>query len=697
MNYKHFLLYRLFHVNVRWLSFMIVLALLFGLTLAGFQVITKQIDQRNHRQFSAFVVEAQNDLKKRLEFYEDALWGGVGLFNATDTVDRKSWNQYVNALQIERYPGINGIGYIEKINQDEKTDYLAEVRAQFEEYNISNVGEISEEYLYPIKYIGPEKTNYKAIGLDIGSERNRRTAAEKAESLNQATMTDPIVLVQDQRKMPGFLMLAPVYNVENRLQGWVYAPFIARNFIKGILYTDKYLNFSIVDNDPTPIVIYTDLTKNNTSEFQVHHTINVVNNQWDIYWESTPAFMTQTTPKTLAYIWLIAGCSLFIFTSVVFFMFLKNQKQAEIILSSAQKSLIESENKFSEAFNNAAIGIALVSIKGRWLRVNRSLCDMLGYTESELLQTNFQTITHPDDLEIDVQNITDVIEGRTRSYTMKKRYYTKAQKTIWVRLNVSLVRDKDGIPQFFVSQIENITREQLLDNIKSDFISISSHQFRTPLAAMRWNLESIIDGEMGKVPNKNMKENLNFTLESVLKMTHLVHDLLRAAKIENQSLRIKMKEFDVLSAIKNCIKEFEERGKEMEKKIYLPKDMPVHTMMVTADQGILNQVLEILLDNALHYSNEKSNIFLDIEPSDEFVDILILNQGVPIKKEEETKLFEKLVRLSGGVSKNPNGTGLGLYAAKQMIESLGGELTFEQPKPGHIVFRVRLRHISNST
>ena len=104
--------------------------------------------------------------------------------------------------------------------------------------------------------------------------------------------------------------------------------------------------------------------------------------------------------------------------------------------------------------------MALVAPDGSWLRVNRSVCDITGYTEAELLQRTFQDITHPDDLERDVANARKMLAGELDTYQMEKRYFHKNGSVVWVLLSVSLVRDDRDEPKFFISQIQDITRRK---------------------------------------------------------------------------------------------------------------------------------------------------------------------------------------------------------------------------------------------
>jgi PAS domain S-box-containing protein len=130
----------------------------------------------------------------------------------------------------------------------------------------------------------------------------------------------------------------------------------------------------------------------------------------------------------------------------------------------AEETLRLSESRFRNAFEHSAIGMALVSPQGKWLKVNKRVCDLLGYTEEELLGKTFQDITHPDDLNTDLEFVMKMLAGELKTYEMEKRYFHKDGQTIWVLLAVSLVWDEKGAPLHFISQIVDITERKRLEH-----------------------------------------------------------------------------------------------------------------------------------------------------------------------------------------------------------------------------------------
>lgn len=164
-------------------------------------------------------------------------------------------------------------------------------------------------------------------------------------------------------------------------------------------------------------------------------------------------------------------------------------KQAETIASL-------SEQRFRDAFESAAIGMALVGLDGRWTRVNQALCDSVGYTEAELLASAFQDITHPDDLDADLAQVRNLHPGQIFSFQMEKRYYHKNGSIVWVRLSVSLARDEHGAPRYFISQKEDITRRKRTEDSLWD----SEQKLRLALLAAKM-LSWTWDIATGKLEN----------------------------------------------------------------------------------------------------------------------------------------------------------------------------------------------------
>lgn len=124
------------------------------------------------------------------------------------------------------------------------------------------------------------------------------------------------------------------------------------------------------------------------------------------------------------------------------------------------KTLVDSEERFRNILEHAPIGMAVVSLEGRFLQVNRALCEMTGYPREELKQRTFQEITHPEDLETDLAHAQELINTRKNSYRVEKRYIRKDGAVLWIQLTGSLLRDGQGRPLHFIAQVEDISERR---------------------------------------------------------------------------------------------------------------------------------------------------------------------------------------------------------------------------------------------
>jgi PAS domain S-box-containing protein len=164
----------------------------------------------------------------------------------------------------------------------------------------------------------------------------------------------------------------------------------------------------------------------------------------------------------------------------------------------AEAALRLSEERFRSAFDGAPIGMSLVSPQGRWLKVNHALCNMIGHSEAELLATDFQHVTHPDDLAKDLDFVQQLLAGKILSYQMEKRYLHKDGSHVSVMLSVSLIHDRDGDPLYFVAQIENITerkqheaeREKLIAELQAALVEVKTLSGMIPICGWCKNVRN---------------------------------------------------------------------------------------------------------------------------------------------------------------------------------------------------------------
>jgi PAS domain S-box-containing protein len=147
-----------------------------------------------------------------------------------------------------------------------------------------------------------------------------------------------------------------------------------------------------------------------------------------------------------------------------------------ITSTEAEKALRDSENRFRNTFEKAATGIAHVSCEGRFIRVNQRLCEMIGHESDRLIELTFQDITHPDDLETDLNYFKQMLAGEIANYSMEKRYFRRDGSIIWINLTVSLIRNYQGEPQYFISVIEDISHQKAMAQVLTKLLMVKSFQ-----------------------------------------------------------------------------------------------------------------------------------------------------------------------------------------------------------------------------
>jgi PAS domain S-box-containing protein len=154
--------------------------------------------------------------------------------------------------------------------------------------------------------------------------------------------------------------------------------------------------------------------------------------------------------------------------------FVSTQVAMALERRNANENLLESEERFRSAMYYSPIGMGLVAPDGKWLDANPALCTIVGYSRDELLESNFQAITHADDLEADLQSVREMLERKRNNYSMEKRYIHKSGRHVWIQLNVSLLWNADGSPRYFISQVQDITMRRKADEALHE----SEEQFR---------------------------------------------------------------------------------------------------------------------------------------------------------------------------------------------------------------------------
>lgn len=353
-------------------------------------------------------------------------------------------------------------------------------------------------------------------------------------------------------------------------------------------------------------------------------------------------------------------------------------------------TLAAAEERWRLTIDNAPVGIAVVSLEGRFLRSNAALCSILGYSSEQLAELTFQELTHPEDLDADLGLIEQLLADEIPSYRMRKRYVRADGQAIWTQLSVALVRDGRGKPLHFVSHVADLTEElQAAERIESinrelteqkarlersnadleAFAMLASHDLQAPLATIRGYME-LLGAEYGAVLEPNANDWINRASQAAERMSELVSSLLEFSRVNGAGL-LTREMVSVTAVVKEVVRDLEQLISETGARVHVADDTP----LVLAQGGRLRQVLQNLIQNTIKYREPgrppQCEIGVEAREHDWLVAVTDNAAGIP--EEHRESVFSLFTRVNGTES----GHGIGLAACRQIVERHGGRIWVE--------------------
>lgn len=225
------------------------------------------------------------------------------------------------------------------------------------------------------------------------------------------------------------------------------------------------------------------------------------------------------------------------------------------------------------------------------------------------------------------------------------------------------------------------------EEIKTRFLEIISHQLRTPLTAVRWNIESLLRGEEGDLKRKQA-EVLRITDKNFQNILVMLSDWIEALEVERGLLQLNPEAVEVGTFLKGIEAEFRSQAglKSLKLRLDVPKGLPD----VYADRLKLHYILGKLTNNAMTYTHEGGRVTLRARPDDKMVRFEVEDSGVGIPSDEQPEIFKKFFRASNATLMQPYASGVGLFVARTLIEAAGGSISFSSAEGRGTVFSFTL-------
>lgn len=352
---------------------------------------------------------------------------------------------------------------------------------------------------------------------------------------------------------------------------------------------------------------------------------------------------------------------------------------------------IQNTKKFKQAVESATDGVVITTVDPKIVYVNPAWEKMTGYTLEEVLDKD-PNILNKDKTPADLfKQMWDSL-SKGQSFISDEVVNTRKDGTDFpVRLTVFPIQE-DLHNKFFVGLFEDITKRREIDQMKTEFISIASHQLNTPLSAMKWFLELLQNGKAGPLSSKQLEFVQNL-VDSNQRMISLVRSLLNISRIESGRIIIDPQPTDVKLLIDEVLKDVILQIEKKKQSVHI--DVIPALPKVNLDPRLIRHVIMNLLTNASKYSPDETVISIHVELDHEDVIVQVKDQGYGIPKQDQGKIFTKFFRAPNVLRMESDGSGLGMYLVKIVIESSGGKVWFtsEENKGTEINFSLPIKGI----
>lgn len=348
------------------------------------------------------------------------------------------------------------------------------------------------------------------------------------------------------------------------------------------------------------------------------------------------------------------------------------------------------KNKIDAILHSIGDGVFVVDKNLKIIMFNEIAAQISGYSIKEATDRKYYNIlkfVYEKDGKINDKFIKGAIAtGEIKEMSNHTMLIKKDGRKVAVADSAAPLKNKHGDVIGCVVVFRDVTKEREIDRMKTEFVSVASHQLRTPLTGIKWFTELLIKGKAGKL-NKKQADFLQQVSASNERMIALVNDLLSVSRIETgRKFTIEKKKVDIVEIITQVLSDNISLARDKKVKIIKCKSR-VKQFKIVVDGDKIRQVFHNLISNAIKYSKEKGKVKINCDhgKKDEVV-FSIEDNGAGIPKDQQKRIFEKFFRADNIAVRGIEGTGLGLYIAKAIVEAHGGKMWFKSAENKGSVF-----------
>lgn len=346
---------------------------------------------------------------------------------------------------------------------------------------------------------------------------------------------------------------------------------------------------------------------------------------------------------------------------------------------------------FKSVVDTSSNGVVVLSKQGKILYANKMAEKLTGLKESEVLNKNHKDIlrfvSSKSGRELNSAIDKAIKSGKSKkSLSVNSILLNKNGSTVAVAISINQLRKKNK--SFGVSLIfKDITREKEIERSKTEFVSLASHQLRTPLATVNWYAEMILSGDAGKI-TAEQKKYIEEIYHGNQRMIELVNDLLNVSRIDLGTIIIAPEPVNFKEVVEGVLSELYPQTKN--KKIKIEKKYDANIPDIILDPKLVRIICQNLLSNAVKYTPKNGKVSLIIKKDNSKLTLQVSDTGIGIPRKQQAHIFSRLFRADNAKEKLTEGTGLGLYIAQLAVNKFNGKIWFESEEGKGTTFYVTI-------